>query len=155
MNALECDRLERNPSNPVNFAEAINRGLNLVAVVALGLTGLTFGSDLFMEADPMDKIDNTLLLVIGVVAVVWYFMGRHWAQRSAVPVYLAAAALLAQIAGFVIEIGDPTALGDDIPGLILFVPLLIILAAIYSMNGRYLAAGPSDGPAVTGGPGST
>ncbi len=142
-------------SNPASYAEAINRALNLVAAGALGLTALTFGADLVLEADPIDKVDNSLLAVIGVVAVVWYFMGRHWAKRSAVPVYLGAAALLVQIAGFALEIGDPTALGDDIPGLILYVPLLIILVALYSLNGRYLALGPPGGIPTASGSGKS
>lgn len=108
-----------------------------------------------IEADPIDKIDNSLLAVLGVIAVVWYFTGRHWARRSAVPVYLGAAALLVQIAGFALEIGDPTALGDDIPGLLLYVPLLIILVALYSLNGRYLARGSPGGTPSAGGSGKT
>jgi peptidoglycan/LPS O-acetylase OafA/YrhL len=116
---------------PTNLQEAMNRAVNLVAATVLGLTALTFGSEIFNEMDPVDKIDNTLLLVIGVVAVAWYFMRRNWARRSALPVVLAGAALIAQIAGFAIEVGDSVALGDDIPGLVLFVPLLIIVFVLY------------------------
>lgn len=127
----------------ITLSESVNRALNLLVATALGLTGLTFGSDLFAETDPIDKLDNTLLAVVGVVAVVWYFTGRHWAQRSRVPMVLAAVALLVQLVGVAIEIGDPTALGDDIPGMVLFVPLLVIVTALYSINGRYLKALPA------------
>lgn len=132
-----------NPSAPANFAEAINRSLNLVAATALGITALAFGSDLFAEAESIDKVDDTLLAVVGLIAVIWYFTGRHWATRSSVPVILAALALAVQAMGVVLEIGDPNAVGDDIPGMIVYVPLLIVLAVLYSVNGRYLAAAPS------------
>ncbi len=134
------------PGVPATWEEALNRGLNLLVAVALGVSGLTFGSDLFAEMDALDKIDNSLLALVGVVAVVWYFTGRHWAQRSAVPVYLTVAALAAQVLGLGIEMGDSNALGDDIPGMILYVTLLVVVVLIYQANGRYLAARGSQGP---------
>lgn len=140
-----------NPS-PMSLADSINRGFNLSAVLALGIAGLTFGSDLFAETDPVDKIDNTLLALVGVIAVAWYFTGRHWAQRTPIPLYFAIAALGVQVLGLSIEIGDPTALGDDIPGMILFVALLVVLALIYSANGRHLASiAPAPGPGSNAG----
>lgn len=132
-------------SNQISFAESVNRGLNLFVVTLLGITALAFGSDLFPETDSVDKIDNSLLVVIGVVAVGWYFMRRNWGKRSSVPILLAAAAVVAQIVGFVIEIGDSTALGDDIPGMIVFVTGLILAVLVYRMNGQYLAAPPASG----------
>lgn len=137
-------------SVPAGYAEAINRACNLFVAGLLGITALAFGSDLFVEVDPIDKVDNTLLALLGVIAVAWYFTGRHWAKRSSFPVILMALALVVQIAGFVIEMGDPTALGDDIPGLTVYVPGLIIAASIYSFNGRYLAAGGTSSQKASG-----
>lgn len=135
--------MSNEPSDQISVADAVNRSLNLLVTTVLAVTALTFGSDLFAEADAIDKVDNTLLVVVGVVAVVWYFMGRNWAKRSSIPVLLAAAAVGVQILGFVIEIGDSLALGDDIPGMIVFVSLLIIVAIIYRVNGRYLGVPPA------------
>ena len=132
--------MSSSPASPISAAEAVNRSLNLVVTTLLGITALTFGSEIFVEVDSIDKVDNTLLVVIGVIAVAWYFMGHNWARRTTMPVVLAAAAVGAQIVGFGIEIGDTVALGDDIPGMIVFVSLLIISAVVYSVNGRYLAA---------------
>jgi len=120
--------------------EAVHRGYNMLIATVLGLTALTFGTELFVEADAVDKIDNTLLAAIGVVAVVWYFLGKNWTRRSAIPLGLVAAALLVQIFGVLVELDDPTALGDDIPGMILFTPLLILAAVLYSMNAKLLAS---------------
>ena len=127
-----------NPSG-LSVSDAVNRGFNLLVTVILGLTGLTFGSEIIAEADPIDKVDNTLLAIIAVVAVVWYLMGKHWVQRSLVPVGLVLGALLVQIMGVAIEIGDPQALGDDIPGMILFTSLVIVVGMLWSVNGRLIA----------------
>ena len=137
------ESLAPDSSAPANFAEAINRAYNLVAATALGITALAFGSDLFVEADSIDKVDDSLLAVIGLAAVIWYFTSRHWAKRSQVPLLLTALALVVQIVGFGLELGDPAALGDDIPGLLVYVPLLTIVAMVYSLNGRYLSASPA------------
>lgn len=135
------------PSDIPSLSESINRSLNLLVAAVLGVTALAFGSDLLVEADPVDKIDNTLLVVVGVVAVAWYFIGRNWGKRTVTPVILAGAALAAQIAGVGVEAGDSVAIGDDIPGMIVFVTTLIIVIVVYSMNGKYLAAGAPTNPA--------
>ena len=130
---------ESNPSK-LSAVDAINRGYNLLVTVILGLTGLTFGSEIIAEADPIDKLDNTLLAVVGIVAVVWYFMGRHWVQRSLVPLGLVLGALIIQVAGVAIEVGDPTAIGDDIPGMIIFTSLLVVVGVLWSANGRLITS---------------
>ena len=116
---------------------------------------MAFGSDLFVEADSIDKVDDSLLAVIGLAAVIWYFTSRHWAKRSQVPLLLTALALVVQIVGFGLELGDPAALGDDIPGLLVYVPLLTIVAMVYSLNGRYLSASPAAREVSPGGTGTS
>jgi peptidoglycan/LPS O-acetylase OafA/YrhL len=132
-----------NGSTPANYSEAINRAYNLVVATVLGITGLAFGSDLLGEAEVFDKLDDSLLAALGLIAVIWYFVDRNWAKRSSVPLLLAGLAFVVQIGGFVIEFGDPTAVGDDFPGILVFLPLLIIVAVLYALNGRYLVEGPS------------
>ena len=127
----------------MDVRDAVNRGFNMMIATILGLTALTFGSEIFGEPDAVDKLDNTFIAIVGVIAVVWYFMGRNWARRSGVPVMLVGAALVAQIFGIFVEIGDPTAIGDDIPGLIIFVALLIVSLVLYSAHGRMLAQAAS------------
>lgn len=129
--------------NPVDLREAANRSVNLVAATVLGLVALTFGSEVFNEMDSIDKVDNTLILIVGVACVAWYFVGRNWAKRSALPLVFAGAALGAQIVGVVLEYQDPVAFGDDIPGMILFVPLLVILAILYRQAGRLAVPAPA------------
>ena len=126
------------PSVRLSVSDAIHRGFNIFVVAALGLTGLAFGSDIIPELmdKPIYATDDILLAVIGLVAVAWYFVGRHRYQRSSLPLVLVGLALIVQAAGFVIEIGDSGDLGDDIAGLILFVALLIVAALVYRANGQ-------------------
>ena len=137
----------------LSLSDAINRGYNMLIVTVLGLTALAFGTDIIPEA--MDKLvyitDDVLIAIIGVAAVAWYFVGRNCYARTSVPILLVSLALLAQVAGFVIEIGDIGDLGDDIAGLVLFVALLVISVVLYSVNGRLLErakATGDDGPTV-------
>ena len=100
-------------------------------VTILGISGLAFGSLIFEEADPIDKLDNTLLVILAVAAVAWYFMGNHRWQASTAPLVLVGLSVLAQLSAFVIEFGDSTAIGDDIGGSLVFIPTLIVALVVY------------------------
>src|SRR5690348_14587954 len=125
-NAAEASQL----STP----QAVNRGFNMMAAALLGLSGLAFGSLIFEEADPIDKVDNLILVIVAIVTVVWYLAGTNRYRRTPIPVVLAGVAFLGQILAFGIEYGDPSALGDDIGGLLLYLPMTIFLAIVYSKN---------------------
>lgn len=129
-------------SGALSVEAAVHRGYNQVMAVVFGLTALTFGSEIFGEPDPIDKVDNSLLAVIGLIAVVWYLLGTNRFQRSMVPLGLAVAALGAQILGVVLEMGDPTAFADDIPGMIIFVSFLVLLVVLRRSNDGLLARQP-------------
>ena len=105
----------------LSVAEEINRGNNLLAVAIVGLSGFAFSPEIFVEDKWLDKSDDFILLAVGIVAIVWYRMGRNRFSRSIVPVLLVSASLLAKIAGLVLEFSDVEDRGDDIGALILFV----------------------------------
>jgi branched-subunit amino acid transport protein len=107
--------------------EAINRGYNLMMTAFLALGGLAFGTVITQENDFADKIDDAGFLILGIAAVIWYLTGKK-SQRSIVPLILAAAAVVVQIVGVVLEYGDEKAFGDNIGGMVLFVPLLVFSA---------------------------
>ncbi len=123
----------------MTLRDAVNRGFNMMATAILGLAGLGFGSLIFAEDDPIDKVDNTILVVVAVLAVAWYFIGRHRYQRSPVPVALAGVAVLGQILGIGIEIGDAAAIGDDIGGMLIYLPALLVLLWVYTSDRRLAA----------------
>lgn len=109
--------------------DVANRGFNLLAVSLLGLGGLEFGAVLLQEQDLLDKVDDGGFLLIGLLAAAWYLWRRNRFRRSMIPLGLAAAAVGIQIVGLILERDDPKAFGDNIGGLLFFLPVagLIIL----------------------------
>jgi hypothetical protein len=120
----------------MSVADAVNRGYNVLAATVLLVIGLGFTELIFGEPDPLDKIDNSILLAVGIVAVAWYFSGNHRYQRSPVPIVLGGVALAGQLLGIFIEIGDPKAIGDDFGGLNFYIATVIALVVVYSVNRR-------------------
>lgn len=118
----------------VGAREAINRGFNMLAAAVLGISGLAFGSLVFEEMDPTDKIDNSLLVLVAIVAVVWYFWGNNRYRESTTPLVLAGVAVAVQLSAWGIEWGDSVALGDDIGGTLVYIPLLIVLVLVFRAN---------------------
>ncbi len=94
---------------------------------SLALSGFAFGSVLIPEKDLTDKIDDASFLAIGIVALVWYLAGTNRFKLSRLPNLLSGLAVIMQIVGVVLEHHDKEAFGDNIGGMILFVPLFILL----------------------------
>ena len=124
----------------MTLQNAINRGYNLLACTVLALAGLAFGSVVFGEADLLDKVDDIGFLVIGIVAVTWYLMGRNRFKRSVVPIVLSGLVIIIQVAGLVLEKDDPASFGDNIGGMWLVVPLFVVLVVQFYVNRRLLVA---------------
>jgi len=78
--------------------------------------------------------------VIAAVAVIWYLVGRNRFKRSVVPIVLSGIAIIVQVVGLVLEKDDPASFGDNIGGMWLFVPLLVVLVVQFYLNRRHLAA---------------
>jgi hypothetical protein len=123
-------------ASKMSVAAAVNRGYNMLAAVVLGVIGFGFSVVIFGEPDLVDKIDNTILLIVGSVAVAWYFIANNRFRRSAVPILLGGVAVAGQILGIFIEIGDPKAIGDDFGALTLYLSTLVALVGIYIVNRR-------------------
>ena len=64
--------------------KSINRTVNLLGAAIAGLAGFAFAPEAIIEPDVIDKVDDTLILVVGVVAIVWYLRNRY--IRSIAPV---------------------------------------------------------------------
>ncbi len=120
--------------------EAINRGYNLMIAAFLALGGIAFGTVIVEEAELPDKIDDAGFLLLGIVAVIWYLTTTK-TKRSIVPMILAAAAVVVQIVGVVLENGDDKAFGDNIGGMFLFIPLLGLAVAQYFYFNPRLTSG--------------
>ena len=109
--------------------EAIARGYNFFVVAVLGIAGGSLVTELTQEDEWLHRLDELLLVAIGVVAIVWYLAGQNRVKRSLVPLILAFAALGAKILGLVLEINDAKDVGDDI-GVVQFLLLFVIVAAV-------------------------
>lgn len=104
-----------------------NRGFNLLSTTVLTLGGLTFGSVFFQEADWSDKVDDGGFLIVAAIALGWYLWRHNRFTKSAVPVMIAAAAIVIQVLGLILERDDPKAFGDNIGGAVYFGSALLIL----------------------------
>jgi len=138
---------KENKTMKMTIQNAINRGYNLLACTTLALAGLAFGTIVFEEADLLDKVDDIGFLVIGVVAVIWYLVGRNRFKRSVVPIVLSGIVIIVQIVGLVLEKDDPASFGDNIGGMWLVVPLFVVLVVQFYVNRRHLAASAEVTPA--------
>ena len=116
--------------------QLVYRGYNLMISLVLVLSGLAFGAVLFAEEDLPDKIDDAGLLVVAILAAAWYLFSGSRYRRSIVPVALAALALLIQVVAVPIENDDKTAFGDNLGGLVMFVPFLVFAIYQYRRTGR-------------------
>jgi hypothetical protein len=124
----------------LTIRDAVNRGYNMLACTILALAGLAFGTVVIEEKEWTDRFDDGGLLIMGAIAVIWYLVGGNRFKRSIVPIVLTAVALIVQLSGVLLEHDDPSAFGDNIGGMWLFVPLLAFLIVQYVRNGRYQAA---------------
>lgn len=90
----------------------IPQKLNFFVAGLLSILGLSLSSEIIMEDDPMDKVDDVLLLLLGLFSIYWYKKNAN--KFSAMPVILTLVALVIKIFAIVVEHGDAEAVGDDI-----------------------------------------
>lgn len=124
----------------MTIQESINRGFNLLAVSISGLAGLSFLPEVFVEKDIPDKIDDLLLFILAVVAMLWYKKSNNRYVHSFLPVAIIIIGLVVKIGGLLIELDDPEAFGDDIGGLILFVISTWLVIYQYKKTKQLLSA---------------
>ena len=122
--------------------QALNRGFNLMLTAFLLLTGLAFASGGIRENDLTDKLDDLLLLAGGTVLLVWYLLGENRFQRSLIPVIVILLAVPLQIWGLLSEINDKEAVGNDIGGMFIYIPLALFALYQYLRPPRIAASTP-------------
>lgn len=122
----------------MTVTEAWHRGNNLVATAILGLSGLAFLPELFLETEHPYKIDEAVLFLIGAFAVGWYLKGKNKFTRSIVPVILVWLAFATKVMGLVIEFKDKEDAGDDFGALILFLLGSLLVTWLYIKGKKLL-----------------
>jgi hypothetical protein len=126
----------------VTTEQAHNRGFNLMLTTILLLTGLAFASGGIRENDLTDKLDDLGLLAGGIVLLVWYLIGENRFQRSLVPVVVILLAVPLQIWGLISEINDKEAVGNDIGGMFIYIPLALFTLYQYLRPPRIAPSRP-------------
>jgi hypothetical protein len=121
---------------PKSIKEAMNRGNNLLIVGFLSVLGIGVIAELFNEVDLQDKIDDTIIMLIAIIAIVWYVRGTHRYQYSWVPFILLSLGFIDKIGAIAIESGDPAAAGDEFGILPTLLALMIISAVIMVRSRR-------------------
>jgi hypothetical protein len=126
------DKAVAKDTRVLTVREAINRGNNQLMI---GLMALMFPPLIFAMGEDVlpDKIDDGLIVIMAIVGIVWYFVGRNRYHHSFTPLALVIVTFVAQAGGLLLEIGDPLGEGiDDIVLIFAFTMGLILSIIIYS-----------------------
>lgn len=110
--------------------EALIKGNNLAATAIVSIASISFFTEFFREDEMSYKLDDGLLVVLGVAMIVWYRWGKNRFSRSIIPVLFAAAAFIIKLGGVFMEIKDADA-GDDFGGVPVFLFALIFILWLY------------------------
>ena len=132
----------------MTLTDSINRSVNLLGVALIGLSGFAFAPEMLLENDAPDKIDDALMLIIGLAGIWWYRRARNRFARSFVPVLLPILALATKIGAIIVEFDDKDAVGDDFGALILFVLAIGLMWWLYARAPKLAeeASGPLEAP---------
>lgn len=78
----------------------------------LAILGLTSLTEVFMESDRADKIDDLFIFVIGLFATILYLGFKDRLHPLVLP-FMLLLALVVKIIAIYLEFKDPAAVGDD------------------------------------------
>lgn len=115
-------------------SQLVNRGNNLASVAIAALSGIAFLPETFIESEGPYKLDDALLFILGIIAVVWYKRAENRFKRSLVPTIILSLALLTKIMAIAIEHTDKNDVGDDFGALILFISATIFSLWLYNKS---------------------
>jgi hypothetical protein len=115
----------------MNVAEANNRGLNFAIAAFAGALAVALATAIPTEDELLHKADETIIPLVFVGLLIWYFTGRRKYSRSLVPLGTIALALVLKLIWLAIEFNDKEDRGNDIGIAILLVSFLAITAYAY------------------------
>lgn len=115
----------------MSINEAVARGYNFFVVAVLGIVAGSLVGEVSQEGEWGFRLDELLMIAVGIVAIVWYLVGQHRYQRSLVPLALAVAAFLAKVVGLIIELKDVLEVGDDYTMVQVLLFLVIVAGVAY------------------------
>lgn len=86
--------------------------INYFISAFLAIIGLTSLTEVIMETDRVDKIDDLLVFVLGLFAAIIY-LGFKSRLHSYVLPFMLLVAFIVKVIAIIIEFNDPAAVGDD------------------------------------------
>lgn len=95
------------------FMKEFKTRINFFVASFISIVGLTLVSEIIMENDIEDKIDDVVLLVLGLIAMWWYKKSGNKGASVIPAIWISGIAVIVKIAAVIIEHGDKEALGDD------------------------------------------
>jgi len=101
--------------------------VNFFVASVISIMGFTLIYEVISEDDPMDKIDDFLMVVLGVAAIWWYKKIGHKGASSIPAVWISGVAVALKILAVIIEHADKEAVGDDIGILISLIMIFVFV----------------------------
>jgi peptidoglycan/LPS O-acetylase OafA/YrhL len=120
---------------PKSIKEAFNRGNNLLIVGFMAVLAVGVMAEIFNEPEFTDKIDDILILLLGVGAIIWYFRGDNRFRYSWTPFILLAASLAVKVGALFFELDDQAAVGDEF-GIVPTLLALTIISLVIMLRSR-------------------
>ena len=125
----------------MTITQSLNRTVNLLGASVAGLAGFAFAPEAIIEPDLIDKVDDTLIFLLGIAAIVWYLRKGNRFLRSITPIGFVVVALLLKIFAIAVEFPEPADVGDDFGGLILFALSTGLLVYLYVNTAKAAESG--------------
>lgn len=88
--------------------------INFFVTSFISILGITLIYEIIKENDVADKIDDSLMVILGIIAIWWYRKTGHRGEDSKPAVIISGTAVAIKILAVAIEHADKEALGDDI-----------------------------------------
>jgi hypothetical protein len=99
--------------------------INFLVATFVSILGFTLVYEVISEDDPADKIDDALMVVLGIVAIWWYKKSGYKGSSAKPAILISGVSVLIKIMAVIIEHADKEAVGDDI-GILLALILLFV-----------------------------
>jgi hypothetical protein len=88
--------------------------INYFVTSFVSILGFTLIYEVFAEDDREDKLDDALMVVLGVAAIWWYRKAGYKGESVVPAIIISGLAVLTKIMAVAIEHADKEAVGDDI-----------------------------------------
>lgn len=118
----------------MDIKQIANRGINFFGVGFLALVSVGSLAELVMEHELNDRLDDGIIVLLAVLAIVWYNRRGDFARRSFAPGVFFILTIIAQSLGLFIEHDDASAVGPNMGFIILFVLGLVTFLWAYNKH---------------------